>query len=80
MELLPKDLDNEKNDNKILSIGIKYIIKKPILLTDDINLRNIASSQNITSLDLNELKNMMESQTLNNQNKQKKKKRKKKNE
>lgn len=80
VELLPKDLDNEKNDNKILSIGIKYIIKKPILLTDDINLRNIASSKNITSLDLNELKNMMESQTLNNQNKQKKKKRKKKNE
>lgn len=52
-ELLNSDLgDPQQPDNKILSIAIKYIIKKPILLTDDTNLRNKAEAQGIDSIDL----------------------------
>lgn len=52
-KLLSRDLDPTRNDNKILSIGIKYIHKNATLITDDINLRNLASSQNIKSIDTN---------------------------
>ena len=50
-ELLSHDLDPDKNDCKILSIAIKYIDKNVTLITDDINLRNLASSQRIRSMD-----------------------------
>lgn len=46
-ELLSDDLDKERNDSKILSIAIKYCAKKPVLLTDDINLGNIATANKI---------------------------------
>lgn len=51
-ELLSNDLDKERNDNKILSIAIKYCAKKPVLLTDDINLGNIASANKIENMTL----------------------------
>ena len=74
-ELLSKDLDSERNDNRILSIAIKYCIKKPIILTDDINFGNIASSQKIDSINLKTYQEMKKFEKLNN-NKKKKKKRK----
>lgn len=52
LELLPNDLAKDRNDNKILSIAIKYTVKKPILLTDDINLGNIATANNIKNMNL----------------------------
>lgn len=51
-ELLSNDLDKERNDNKILSIAIKYCAKKPVLLTDDINLGNIACANKIENMTL----------------------------
>lgn len=51
LELLPKDLDGDNEDNMILSVALKYFVKKPILLTDDINFSNVADSQNIASMD-----------------------------
>lgn len=51
-ELLLDDLDKNRNDNKILSIAIKYLAKKPILLTDDINMRNIATAASIETINL----------------------------
>ena len=51
-ELLSDDLDKERNDYKILSIAIKYCIKKPVLLTDDINLGNIATANKIENMTL----------------------------
>lgn len=54
-ELLLDDLDKNRNDNKILSIAIKYLAKKPILLTDDINMRNIATAASIETINLNTL-------------------------
>lgn len=49
-ELLSDDLDKDRNDNKILSIAIRYSAKRPILLTDDINLGNIATANKIESM------------------------------
>lgn len=51
-ELLSDDLDKERNDNKILSIAIRYCAKKPILLTDDTNLGNIATANKIENMTL----------------------------
>jgi rRNA-processing protein FCF1 len=76
-ELLPKDLDKNKSDNKILSIALKYIVKKPILLTDDINLRNIADSLSIESMDLHGYQNLKGHEHLDHSKQSKKKKKKK---
>lgn len=77
-ELLSKDLVKEKNDNKILSIAIKYCTKKPILLTDDTNLGNIAIANNIKTMTLNSyLTTKQEEKTANKDNKKKAKKKKK---
>ena len=51
VELLPRELNNGSNDNLILSVALKYYLKQPTLITDDINFRNIASSQGIQSMD-----------------------------
>lgn len=51
-ELLSDDLDKNRNDNKILSIAIRYCAKKPILLTDDTSLGNIASANKIENMTL----------------------------
>lgn len=77
-ELLSKDLVKEKNDNKILSIAIKYCAKKPILLTDDTNLGNIAIANNIETMTLDSyLTTKQEEKTANKDNKKKAKKKKK---
>lgn len=77
-ELLSKDLVKEKNDNKILSIAIKYCTKKPILLTDDTNLGNIAIANNIETMTLDSyLTTKQEEKTTNKDNKKKAKKKKK---
>lgn len=77
-ELLSKDLVKEKNDNKILSIAIKYCTKKPILLTDDTNLGNIAIANNIETITLDSyLTTKQEEKTANKNNKKKAKKKKK---
>ena len=77
-ELLSKDLVKEKNDNKILSIAIKYCTKKPILLTDDTNLGNIAIANNIETMTLDSyLTTKQEEKTANKDNKKKAKKKKK---
>ena len=49
-ELLSDDLDKSKNDCKILSIALKYIIRAPLLITDDKNLRNLADAYAIESI------------------------------
>lgn len=49
-ELLSDDCDKDRNDNKILSIAVRYIFKKPILITDDINLRNLAEANAIEAI------------------------------
>ena len=77
-ELLSKDLDPDKNDNKILSIAVKYSVKRPILLSDDTNFRNIAASQKIDSMDLKSFENMKSHERLESPEKSKKKKKKKK--
>ena len=77
-ELISKDLDKERNDNKILSIAIKYCTKKPILLTDDTNFGNIAIANNIETMNLKSyLSTKQEEQTANKGNKKKTKKKKK---
>ena len=77
-ELISKDLDKERNDNKILSIAIKYCTKKPILLTDDTNFGNIAIANNIKTMNLESyLTTKQEEKTANKDNKKKTKKKKK---
>ena len=49
-ELLSDDCDKGRNDNKILSIAVRYIFKKPILITDDANLRNLAEANAIEAV------------------------------
>ena len=77
-ELLLNDLDKERNDNKILSIAIKYCAKEPILLTDDINLGNIATANKIKNINLNSFQLMKEHEKLSNLGHKKKSKKKKK--
>ncbi len=59
VELLPRELNNDSNDNLILSVALKYYLKQPTLITDDINFRNIASSQGIQSMDSRSLEDKM---------------------
>ena len=59
-ELLPIDLDKNSNDNKILSIAIQCSTKKPVLLSNDINLRNIAEANHIQTMDLDAYQSMKE--------------------
>ncbi len=77
-ELLSEDLDKERNDNKILSIAIKYCAKKPILLTDDINLGNIASANKIENMTLESYQAMKRDEKMLSKENGKKSKRKKK--
>lgn len=51
-ELLPGDMDKQLSDHKILSIAIKYIVKQPIVITDDNNMRNSAAAMSIKSMNL----------------------------
>ena len=78
LELLSDDLDKERNDNKILSIAIKYCAKKPILLTDDINLGNIASANKIENMTLESYQAMKQHEKLSSKGNSKKSKKKKK--
>lgn len=58
LELVPKDLIDENYanaDNNILATAIKYIAKKVILITEDINLRNKATSQEIDAMSFEEI-------------------------
>lgn len=57
LDLIPKDLSDEENntDNMVLSVAIKYIAKKVILITEDINLRNKSASQEIRTMNFNEI-------------------------
>ena len=50
LALISDDLESDKPDYRILSIALKYIIYNPVLVTDDINMRNIAKSYEITSM------------------------------
>lgn len=77
-ELLSDDLDKERNDNKILSIAIRYYAKKPILLTDDINLGNIASANKIENMTLESYQAMKQHEKLSSKGRSKKSKKKKK--
>ena len=49
-ELLSKDLDPNKPDNKIISVALKFITKLPLIISDDNNMRNLAVSQRIESI------------------------------
>lgn len=63
-ELLSDDLDKERNDNKILSIALRYIVKNPIILTDDINFGNIADAHKIENMTLSSYRAMKEHEKL----------------
>lgn len=78
LELLPNDLTKERNDNKILSIAIRYITKKPVLLTEDINLRNIATANKIENMTLESYQGMKKSEKIIKKESNKKNKKKKK--
>lgn len=77
-ELISKDLDKERNDNKILSIAIKYCTKKPILLTDDTNFGNIAIANNIETMNLESYLTIKQAEKTTNKDSKKKNKKKKK--
>ena len=79
--LLNRDLDSNSSDNRILSVALRYIVKLPILLTDDINFRNIADAQpGITAMDTKayEMKKKYEAENAAKQQGKKKKGKKKK--
>lgn len=79
--LLNRDLDPNSSDNRILSVALRYIVKLPILLTDDINFRNIADAQRgITAMDTTayEMKKKYEAENAAKQQGKKKKGKKKK--
>lgn len=50
LDLLPDDYDKQSNDIRILSVAVKHYTRKPVLITDDTNLKNLAVSQNIDSI------------------------------
>ena len=50
IDLLSSDLDSDNSDCRIISVALKYIIHKPILITNDTNMRNLAKSQGITTM------------------------------
>ena len=77
-DLISKDLDKERNDNKILSIAIKYCTKKPILLTDDTNFGNIAIANNIETMNLESYLTIKQAEETTNKDSKKKNKKKKK--
>jgi hypothetical protein len=77
-DLISKDLDKGRNDNKILSIAIKYCTKKPILLTDDTNFGNIAIANNIETMNLESYLTIKQAEKTTNKNSKKKNKKKKK--
>lgn len=77
-ELLSDDLDKERNDNKILSIALQYIVKEPIILTDDINFGNIADAHKIKHMTLKSYRAMKEHEKLNSKNNKKRNRKKKK--
>lgn len=77
-ELLSDDLDKNRNDNKILSIAVRYCAKKPILLTDDINLGNIATANNIENMTLESYQAMKQYEKENGKGSNRKNKKKKK--
>lgn len=77
-ELLSDDLDKERNDNKILSIALRYNAKKPIILTDDINFGNIADAHKIDNMTLSSYRAMKEHEKLTQKGNGKKNKKKKK--
>lgn len=68
-DLISNDLDKNLNDNKILSIALKYSAKQPILLTDDINFGNVADSQKVKNMNLSAYKAMKEHERLSENNK-----------
>ena len=76
-ELLSDDLDKERNDNKILSIAIRYCAKKPILLTDDTNLGNIATANKIKNMTLESYQAMKQHEKIVSKGSSKKSKKKK---
>lgn len=76
-ELLSKDLDKKLNDNKILSIAIKYSAKQPVLLTDDINFGNKANSQQVKNMSLDTYRALKEHERINTRSKKAKEKKKK---
>lgn len=77
-ELLSDDLDKERNDNKILSIALRYSVKNPIILTDDINFGNIADAHKIDNMTLSSYRAMKEHEKLTQKSNGKKNKKKKK--
>ena len=50
-DLLPADLQQyEKNDYRIISVALKYFVKKPWIVTDDLNAGNIAESLKLRTI------------------------------
>ena len=50
-DLLPADLQQyKKNDYRIISVALKYFVKKPWIVTDDLNAGNIAGSLKLRTI------------------------------
>ena len=47
---LPQDLDAKVKDNQILAIGVKYYLKQPVFISDDINACNVAASLKLRTM------------------------------
>ena len=71
-------MDKERNDSKILSIAKRYCVKRPILLTDDTNLGNIATASKIENMTLESYQAMKQHEKTVNKGRGKKSKKKKK--
>ena len=53
-ELLSKDLDKEKADNIILSVALKYLHQKPVIITGDRNFSIIAYAEKVKCISADE--------------------------
>ena len=73
-ELLPESYRKSiKNDFLILSVALRYFVKKPVMVTDDNNFKNIATSQDIEAITAHELHEKLSDSKTKVKNKKKKK-------
>lgn len=58
MRLLPQEYQNKTGDNKILSTALKFLLKKPTIISDDVNFRNKAESLKLKTISSDEFCSM----------------------
>lgn len=58
IRLLPQEYQNKTGDNKILSTALKFLLKKPTIISDDVNFRNKAESLKLKTISSDEFCSM----------------------